>query len=93
MAQQSYTIRASRTGVGGLRELLVSVFKTSALDTVDFSADLAKVTAAAVVADTRNAPAISTANLGLATTVVTLQAGTNYVNDDVDLFVIGPALS
>jgi len=90
MAAQPYNKRFARSGAGGVQVMYASLLKVSAADTVDFGADFAKVIAASVVADTKNAPAI-TAVAGLAGSVVTIPAG--YLNDDIDLVVIGPALA
>lgn len=90
MPAQPYTSRIARKGAGGLQEMIATVVKTTAADTVDFAADFAKVIAASIVADTKGVPAITAIGV-IAGTVVTIPAG--YANDDLDMIVIGPALA
>lgn len=88
MPALSYAVKSSEQGLGGLRIVRARVIGASAADTVDFAADLAKVTGAAVVADTKNAPGAFPVP-AFATTVVTIGAG--YNKDDLDLVVVGPS--
>ena len=92
MPALSYTSRGVRKGVGGMQQATVSLVKANAADTVDVAADFARVVAASIIGDSRNVPAITAiAGGSIAGTVITLPAG--YVNDDVDLMVIGPSIS
>lgn len=90
MPAQPYTSRFVRRGAGGLQQMFASAVKVTAGDTIDFGPDFAKVIAASIVGDTKNAPAIA-AIAGVAGTVVTLAGA--YANDDIDMVVIGPALA
>jgi len=71
--------------------MIAALIKITAGDTVDFAADFGKVIAASIVGDTKGVPAITPiAGGSIAGTVVTLPAG--YLNDDLDLMIIGSAL-
>ncbi|HEV8670991.1 MAG TPA: hypothetical protein VGS01_09690 [Candidatus Limnocylindria bacterium] len=92
MAALSYASRIARKGASGIQQMIASVVKANAADTVDFGADFAKVTAASIIGDTKSVPGITAiAGGAIAGTVITLPAG--YVNDDIDLVVVGPALT
>jgi hypothetical protein len=71
--------------------MIAALIKVTAADTVDFAADFGKVIAASIIGDTKGVPAITAiAGGSIAGTVVTLPAG--YLNDDLDLVVIGSSL-
>ena len=94
MTAQTYTVRASRTGPAGLKELLVSLINVSTGDTVDFAADFDRIVAVSVIGDTRAAPGIvAVAGGQIAGTVFTIPASLNWAKDDADLVVIGPSIT
>jgi hypothetical protein len=94
VAAQSYTVRASRTGPAGLKELIVTIINVSSADTVDFKSDLDRIVAMSVIGDTRSAPGITAIAAGqIAGTVFTAPAVLAWANDDADLVVVGPSIT
>jgi hypothetical protein len=90
VAALAYTKRFSRQGANGVIEVLASVIKATAADTVDFASDVTKVQGAAIISDTKNAPGAPVIP-AFATTIVTVPAG--YANDDMDMIVVGPGIA
>jgi hypothetical protein len=91
---KSYEIRYSRTGVAGLKEMLVTVYNASTGDTVSFGSDLSRIESAAIVARSNNIIAVSVlASTATTSNNVCLPAGSSLAGDDFDMIVVGPALS